>query len=262
MISLNDQCIDTIQRHPDVYINFSEVESIIKETISTLNQDTREFLAFAYELRKQDYDNSHTKLLLTDNVRPTILSDIVLANYWDPATGTMRCDPNKTFKILIGDNNPLVYHKNPGKNLTERPQIKRSGVDRRKYMEDLHLVITEQGGLQIFTSNMNCLLSTKAQMQQGSDVEGEDETVAWLSSQGMTGTHGSNLHHSWQLMFTSHDCGEPLFFLQACGGDKPQKLTVNKENPKNSSDLALSSRNQDISADFQRMVWKIMSYEN
>jgi hypothetical protein len=33
MISLNDQCIDTIQRHPDVYINFSDVESIIKETI-------------------------------------------------------------------------------------------------------------------------------------------------------------------------------------------------------------------------------------
>lgn len=41
MICLNDQCIDTIQRHPDHYINFSDVESIIKETIIGLRQDLR-----------------------------------------------------------------------------------------------------------------------------------------------------------------------------------------------------------------------------
>lgn len=52
MISLNDNCINTIQRHPDVYINFSDVESIVKETISSLNQDIKEFFTFAYELRK------------------------------------------------------------------------------------------------------------------------------------------------------------------------------------------------------------------
>lgn len=52
MIALNDHCINTIQRHPDVYINFSDVESIVKETISSLNQDIKEFFTFAYELRK------------------------------------------------------------------------------------------------------------------------------------------------------------------------------------------------------------------
>lgn len=272
MICLNDQCIDTIQRHPDVYINFSDVESIIKETISSLNEDLQQFLTFAYELRKQDYDNSHTTLLLTNSIMPQILIDMVMSNVWDPSTGTMRCDQNRKFKILMGENNPIVYHKTPAKNVLERPQIKKAGVDRRKYMEDLHLLITPDGNVHIYTSNMNCLLSNKLQLQQGSDNEGEDEALAWLSAQDINGapgtTNSGDLSHlkqfdSWQLVFANQDNNAPLFFLQTnAGGDKQQKLTANQENPKNGSDLSISSKNQDLSRDMQRMVWKIVSNEN
>lgn len=161
MIRLNDQCIDTIQRHPDIYINFSDVESVIKETISSLNKDIKEFLIFAYELRKQDIENQHTTLLLNGNIWPKVLIDIVLSNYWDPATGKMRCDQQKQFKVLMGDNNPLVYRRNSGKNVNERPQIKKQGADNRKYMEELHFLLTSNGTLQIYTHNMTCMLSTK-----------------------------------------------------------------------------------------------------
>lgn len=92
---------------------------------------------------------------------PHILQEIAMSNYWDPATNTMCCNPRRKFKILIGDNNPLVYNKNPQKGTMEKPQIKRSGVDRRKYMDDLHILLTEEGKVQIYTNNMNCLLSTK-----------------------------------------------------------------------------------------------------
>jgi uncharacterized protein YlzI (FlbEa/FlbD family) len=125
MIRLNDQCIDTIQRHPEVYINFNDVETVIKETITELNQDLAQFLQFAYELRKQDYDDCHTGLLLAENVIPSILTEIVMSNHWDKYARKMRCHSSKKFKILIGENNPLVYHKNPSKNIHEKPQIKK-----------------------------------------------------------------------------------------------------------------------------------------
>ena len=52
MIKLNNKCIDTIQKYPDIKINFNDVESVLKETIKLLNKNIDKFLAFAYELRK------------------------------------------------------------------------------------------------------------------------------------------------------------------------------------------------------------------
>ena len=112
-----------------------------------MNQDIREFFTFAYELRKQDYDNSHSMLLLTDNIQPKILVDVVMSNYWDPVACSMRCDQNKKFNILMNGINPLVYNKSQAKNINERPRIKKPGVDKRKYMEDLHFLLTSQGNV-------------------------------------------------------------------------------------------------------------------
>lgn len=109
---------------------------------------------------------------MTDNIQPKILIDIVMSNYWDPVACAMRCDQNKNFNVLMNGTNPLVYNRNPVKNVNERPRIKKPGSDKRKYLEDLHFLLTSQGNLQIFTNNMSCLLSTKMQLnQQGSDVE-------------------------------------------------------------------------------------------
>ena len=102
-----------------------------------------------------------------------------MSNYWDKFSRKMRCHSSKKFKILIGDNNPLVYHKNPSKNINEKPQINKQTIDRRKYMDDLHFLLTEDGMIQIYTTNMNFLLSTKQQIQQGSDIEDSDDYLAW-----------------------------------------------------------------------------------
>ena len=44
----------------------------------------------------------HTNLLLMDVVKPTVLTDIILSNYWDEGDMKMKCDNKKTFKLLIG----------------------------------------------------------------------------------------------------------------------------------------------------------------
>ena len=48
-----------------------------------LNQNVEQLLCFAYQLRKQDSTNMHTNLLLDEVIKPPILHDIILANYWD-----------------------------------------------------------------------------------------------------------------------------------------------------------------------------------
>lgn len=48
-----------------------------------MSQNLNEFLLFAYELRKQDIDKNHSALLLNDNLKSKILTDIILSNYWD-----------------------------------------------------------------------------------------------------------------------------------------------------------------------------------
>lgn len=47
----------------------------------------------------------HTNLLLDEVVKPSILVDVILSNYWDSEDQQMKCDIKKTFKMRIGENN-------------------------------------------------------------------------------------------------------------------------------------------------------------
>jgi len=141
MIKLNNKCIDTIQKYPDIKINFNDIESVLKETIKLLNKNIDKFLAFAYELRKQDENNSHSSLLLKGNVKPAILTDIILSNYWDSKEKKMKCDFDKSFKLKINGNYNLVYMKNYFKNMTEYPIIKKEGVDKINYSNEVYFLL-------------------------------------------------------------------------------------------------------------------------
>ena len=42
-----------------------------------------EFLKFVYYLRKIDVEDKYTEMLIEKYVRPKLLLDIVMANYWN-----------------------------------------------------------------------------------------------------------------------------------------------------------------------------------
>ena len=72
----------------------------------------------------------HTEKLLVGVVKPYILVDIILSNYWDETEARMKCDLKKKFKLVIGENNsPLVYLKNHFKNFEEKPIIKKNSFE-------------------------------------------------------------------------------------------------------------------------------------
>lgn len=96
-----------------------------------MNNDLDKLFEFAYELRKQDKNRSsqHSTMLLKGNVKPPIVANIILSNYWDDDEKKMKCDYSKRFKIHVSDSNPLVYLKNYFKNLTEKPIIQKQNMD-------------------------------------------------------------------------------------------------------------------------------------
>lgn len=136
-------------------INFSDVEHVLKETISILNQDLDKLFEFAYELRRQDknHGNHHTSMLLNGNVRPPVLANIILANYWDEDEKRMKCDYGKRFRLALAESgNPIVYLRNYFKNLTEKPIIQRQMPDGslsggNGYIDEVHLLLQPKGGI-------------------------------------------------------------------------------------------------------------------
>ena len=105
MIGLNQICFDIIQRNPEQRVDFRNIEKLLQDTIFSLNQNMDQLMSFAYQLRKHDNTNMHTNLLLDEVVKPSILVDVILSNYWDNEDQQMKCDIKKTFKMQIGENN-------------------------------------------------------------------------------------------------------------------------------------------------------------
>jgi len=149
MIFLKQQCVELMQRDPDNHfgVDFSKVESLFIGTITSLNEDVNQVLVFGYELRKQDLSDEHSYEFLSGLVKPPILVDIILSNYWDDGEKKMKCDFKKKYKLVIGDNNPLVYLKNHFKNFNEKPVIKKEGLDWKQYTDEVHLLLAPNGGL-------------------------------------------------------------------------------------------------------------------
>ena len=88
----------------------------------------------------------------------------------------MKCDIKKTFKLRIGESNsPLCYLKNHFKNFTERPRIFNPQANYKQYTDEVHLLLTPKGGIQICSKLMICILG----VQKGNKNRGEKDAVAW-----------------------------------------------------------------------------------
>lgn len=118
----------------------------------------------------------HTNLLLDEVVKPQILGDIILSNYWDEQDQKMKCDIKKTFRLHIGDcSSQLMYLKNHFKNFTERPRIFNPGANYKQYTDEVHLLLSPKGGIQICSKLMICILG----VQKGSRNRIEKDVVSW-----------------------------------------------------------------------------------
>ena len=51
-----------------------------------------EFLKFAYQLRRDDTDDRYTEKFIGEHVKPKLLLNIILANYWNQDEGFMEFD--------------------------------------------------------------------------------------------------------------------------------------------------------------------------
>lgn len=82
-----------------------------------------------------------------DVVKPSVLTDIIMSNYWDKSDQKMKCDNKKTFKLIVGQGNPLVYLKNHFMNFNERPIINSAKAQKQQFASDLHLLLSPNGGI-------------------------------------------------------------------------------------------------------------------
>jgi hypothetical protein len=61
-----------------------QAKQSIEQTIKVMNKNLKDFLNFAYQLRKHDTENQYTRKLLAGRVQPELFVDIIVANKWDP----------------------------------------------------------------------------------------------------------------------------------------------------------------------------------
>ena len=59
----------------------------------------------------------------------------------------MKCDIKKTYKLMVGDCNPIVYLKNHFKNFNEKPVIYNARAANKTYATDIHFLLSKNGGL-------------------------------------------------------------------------------------------------------------------
>ena len=216
-------------------------------------------LTFAYQLRKQDNTNMHTNLLLSEVVKPPILSEIILANYWDHQDQSMKCDLNQTFKLQIGINNSeLKYLNNHFKNFSERPRIFNPCASYKQYTEDLHLLLTPKGGIQICSKLMICILG----VQRGNRNRGERDIVSWNYGQtsdknldSRFAADQTNIRKVWHLQNINQGTNDPYFMFTMVGKEGRQRLTAKNENPSNSSEIFVSSKGKEGFGNMNRTVW-------
>jgi len=86
----------------------------------------------------------------------------------------MKCDIKKTYKMMVGDGNPIVYIKNHFKNFNERPVIYNARAASKTYANDIHFLLSKKGGLQICSKLMICVLGV-----QKAKVRNEKDQVVW-----------------------------------------------------------------------------------
>ena len=79
----------------------------IEDTVMAISKEPDQLVAFAYELRRQDSNDKYSFDFINGNVKPSILTDIIMSNQWDQSEETMIVKKNARFRICIGQTNGI-----------------------------------------------------------------------------------------------------------------------------------------------------------
>lgn len=91
----------------------------IEDTVMAISREPDQLVAFAYELRRQDLSDKYSFEFINGNVKPSILTDIIMSNYWDQKEDCMAVKKNARFRICIGQTMGMQFKKdNDGNNYT------------------------------------------------------------------------------------------------------------------------------------------------
>lgn len=85
------------QAETDSVLNNSD--RTIEDIVMDLTKNSKDFIGFAYELIKQDKNQTHVRDILNGNVAQPVMIDIVTSNQWSDQTQQMTVKPNHYFKM-------------------------------------------------------------------------------------------------------------------------------------------------------------------
>ena len=157
---LKNQSDDEIESRAE-----KDLQSIIsdrkcEDVVTEIGRDPQDLFRFAYELRKQDYDDQYTWTLMNGQVEPSLLISIFLANKWNPRIERMDVDRNIEFRIF-NNHKGDVMTTNTTSNKVSSPLfvIKNSNASNQQ-IQDFYIKLTEQG-CQIQSTNLDILTTEK-----------------------------------------------------------------------------------------------------
>lgn len=78
-----DKQQQTLEQKETIDLLRSRVLRQIEDTVTLISKTSKQLSNFAYELRRLDLSNKYSRELLSGNVKPAGLVDIILANSWD-----------------------------------------------------------------------------------------------------------------------------------------------------------------------------------
>ena len=114
-------------------------------------------ILFAYHLRKHEKADRFKYSILNGHIKPAILYEVILANYWDHSSHTMCFDVNKPFMLVDKQYRSLAYSlqaQNEGVFLKTFEELKNQSESlEERYCNMVYFRLGAHGGLELLNVN-------------------------------------------------------------------------------------------------------------
>lgn len=94
--------IDDIEEQAKLDLGLTQAMRGMEDTVMAISKEPDQLVAFAYELRRQDTHDKYSFEFINGNVKPSILTDIIMSNTWDQQEESMKVKKQAKFRICIG----------------------------------------------------------------------------------------------------------------------------------------------------------------
>ena len=217
-----------------------------------MNKNLKDFLSFAYQLRKHDTENKYTRKLLAGRVQPELFVDIIAANKWDPARECMMPeDDAPTFTIQKDGSYHLMYPQPEA--VIQWPVISRLDMmEGGGFSNKFNFILKEDGaGFGIEYDGKRLVAADEQPVDQGSST-----FLEWVD------LHHDNYHREncsvWHLQpHLMMNTKKYKFVLSLRYGEKQPRLLPNVLNPPFYSKLLASTNMRDGYGQEAYVMWDI-----